>query len=59
MLAAEPVSQPYTLPDGWKLVPVEPTEKMINARLSEVANWRGHVEGYKAMLAAAPQELTK
>ncbi|HBQ5693362.1 TPA: DUF551 domain-containing protein [Klebsiella pneumoniae] len=28
---------------------------MINAWLSEVANWRGHVAGYKAMLAAAPQ----
>jgi len=26
---AEPVSQPYTLPDGWVAVPVEPTEDMI------------------------------
>jgi len=39
--------------DGWALVPVEPTELMINAWLSEVANWRGHVAGYKAALAAA------
>ncbi|WP_309599661.1 DUF551 domain-containing protein [Klebsiella pneumoniae] len=37
------------------MVPKEPTEAMINAWLSEVANWRGHVAGYKAMLAAAPQ----
>ena len=42
--------------DGYALVPVEPTEKMLNAWLSEVANWRGHVAGYKAMLAAAPQQ---
>jgi len=51
---AEPV-QPYTLRDGWVAVPVEPTHAMINAWLSEVANWRGHVAGYKAMLAEAPK----
>ncbi|EPV0628634.1 hypothetical protein [Citrobacter koseri] len=51
----EPVSQSYKLPVGWVAVPVEPTEAMLNAWLSEVANWRGHVAGYKAMLAAAPQ----
>lgn len=28
---AEPVSQPYTLRDGWVTVPVEPTENMIIA----------------------------
>ncbi|EKS4648673.1 DUF550 domain-containing protein [Salmonella enterica] len=42
-------------PDGWVMVPKEPTQAMINAWLSEVADWRGHVAGYKAMLAAAPQ----
>lgn len=47
------------VPDGYALVPVEPTEKMLNAWLSEVANWRGHVAGYKAMLAAAPQQEVK
>lgn len=52
---AEPVSQPYTLRDGWVAVPVEPTHAMINAWLSEVANWHGHVAGYKAMLAEAPK----
>jgi len=51
---AEPVSQPYTLSDGWVAVPSEPTQEMLNAWLSEIANWRGHVAGYKAMLAAAP-----
>lgn len=45
------------IPEGYVMVPKEPTEAMINAWLSEVANWRGHVAGYKAMLAAAPQEL--
>ncbi|ECF2062353.1 DUF550 domain-containing protein, partial [Salmonella enterica subsp. enterica serovar Virchow] len=43
------------IPDDWVMVPKEPTQAMINAWLSEVANWRGHVAGYKAALAAAPQ----
>jgi hypothetical protein len=43
--------------EGYVMVPKEPTEEMINAWLSEVANWRGHVAGYKAMLAAAPQSF--
>ena len=48
------------VPDGYALVPVEPTHEMLNAWLSEVANWRGHVAGYKAMLAAAaPQQEAK
>ncbi|WP_108429416.1 hypothetical protein [Klebsiella aerogenes] len=46
----------YVAPPGYVMVPKEPTESMINAWLSEVANWRGHVAGYKAMLAASPQE---
>lgn len=45
------------IPEGYVMVPKEPTEAMINAWLSEVANWRGHVAGYKAMLATAPQEV--
>ncbi len=47
----------YVAPSGYVMVPKEPSEAMINAWLSEVANWRGHVAGYKAMLAAAPQEV--
>ncbi|MEW5105503.1 hypothetical protein [Citrobacter freundii] len=46
----------YVAPPGYVMVPNEPTEAMINAWLSEVANWRGHVAGYKAALAAAPQQ---
>ncbi|EAA6047882.1 DUF550 domain-containing protein [Salmonella enterica subsp. enterica serovar Newport] len=47
------------IPDDWVMVPKEPTQAMIKAWLSEVANWRGHVAGYKAVLAAAPQREVK
>lgn len=47
------------IPDDLVMVPKEPTQAMINAWLSEVANWRGHVAGYKAALAAAPQQEVK
>ncbi|HFF7137001.1 TPA: hypothetical protein ACGEFJ_004685, partial [Salmonella enterica] len=53
-IADTSTNSPVT-PDGWVMVPKEPTQAMINAWLSEVANWRGHVAGYKAALAAAPQ----
>lgn len=52
----KPAGNSPVIPDGYALVPIEPTHAMINAWLSEVANWRGHVAGYKAMLAAAPQQ---
>ncbi|HDW7315930.1 TPA: hypothetical protein RM273_000068 [Escherichia coli] len=62
---AEPVSQTYKLnelagnypvtPDGWVMVPKEPTQAMIKAWLSEIANFRGHAAGYRAALEAAPQ----
>lgn len=44
------------IPDGWVVLPAEPTQAMMNAWLSEVANWRGHAAGYRAMIAAAPQQ---
>ncbi|EDQ2687661.1 DUF550 domain-containing protein [Salmonella enterica] len=47
------------IPDDWVMVPKEPTQAMIKAWLSEVANWRGHVAGYKAALAEAPQHEVK
>ena len=56
-LASEPdrsVEVRYLAPPGYVMVPKEPTNEMLNAWLSEIANWRGHVAGYKAMLAAAP-----
>lgn len=56
---AEPVSNRDELPDGWVMLPAEPTQAMMNAWLSEVANWRGHAAGYRAMIAAAPQQEAK
>lgn len=56
-LASEPdrsVEVRYLAPPCYVMVPKEPTNEMLNAWLSEIANWRGHVAGYKAMLAAAP-----
>ncbi|HDW3265086.1 TPA: hypothetical protein RMM65_002029 [Enterobacter ludwigii] len=47
------------IPDGWVMLPAEPTQAMMNAWLSEVANWRGHAAGYRAMIAAAPQQGVK
>lgn len=47
------------IPDGWVILPAEPTQAMMNAWLSEVANWRGHASGYRAMIAAAPQQEVK
>lgn len=47
------------IPDGWVMLPSEPTQAMMNAWLSEVANWRGHAAGYRAMIAAAPQQEVK
>ncbi|EHB0509678.1 TPA: hypothetical protein NU275_000242 [Escherichia coli] len=42
-------------PDGWVMVPKEPTQAMIKAWLSEIANFRGHAAGYRAAIEAAPQ----
>jgi hypothetical protein len=54
-LRNQPVSQHYKLPDGWKLVPVEPTGEMLeeiwlDERFKELAMRRR----YEAMLRAAP-----
>ncbi|EAV0865832.1 Eaa protein [Salmonella enterica subsp. enterica serovar Virchow] len=56
---AETSTNSPVIPDDWVMVPKEPTQAMIKAWLSEVANWRGHVAGYKAALAAAPQHEVK
>ncbi|EEU9533608.1 hypothetical protein ACJY8V_000979 [Escherichia coli] len=42
------------IPDGWVMLPAEPTHAMMTAWLSEIANFRGHAAGYRAMIAAAP-----
>ncbi|WP_417932800.1 hypothetical protein [Enterobacter hormaechei] len=55
MLQGADGNSPVT-PDGWVMLPAEPTQAMMNAWLSEIANWRGHAAGYRAMIAAAPQQ---
>lgn len=52
-LLAQPVSGGYKLPEGWKLVPVEPTAEMINAALASGA--LSIRSAYRLMLAAAPE----
>ncbi|WP_273835604.1 hypothetical protein [Serratia marcescens] len=54
----QPVSSGYTfnspvIPDGWKLVPVEPTEDMLRAAYRESGVYSA--KAYRAMLAAAPE----
>ncbi|QGU13991.1 hypothetical protein GNG27_04710 [Leclercia sp. 119287] len=51
---AEPVSQPYTLRDGWVAVPVEPTEEMNKAGWAAMNEHDAINPTYRAMLAAAP-----
>lgn len=67
---AEPVSQPYKLPYGYAVVPVEPTAKMISSGIAAHYE-RSQVQihdrpapgpmecAYVAMLAAAPQQEVK
>ncbi|OIX96273.1 hypothetical protein BFS14_02065 [Serratia fonticola] len=59
----QPVSQGYTLPEGYKLVPIEPTPEMIAATEidgdeyyfeSDEAAETWMANKFKAMLAAAP-----
>jgi len=50
-----------SVPDGWKLMPIEPTQEMINhvidERLEALVAGKEHtfIDIYKAMLAAAPK----
>ena len=72
LTAAQPVqpAAPYQVPDGWQLVPVEPTQEMLKAGVKEqhgTATYKcvalsgiSAMEGdqyanYAAMLAAAPK----
>ncbi|WLW41038.1 hypothetical protein IBHPHPPA_00038 [Salmonella phage KKP 3828] len=49
---AEPVSNRDELPDGWVLVPVEPTYEMLEAGDEQF----GTYDVYRRMIAAAPQQ---
>ncbi|MGP2520503.1 hypothetical protein ACTUSX_11520 [Pantoea ananatis] len=50
--AAQPVSDGYKVPEGWKLVPVVPTDKMINAALG-IGGFTIR-STYTSMISAAP-----
>ncbi|CVG60416.1 Uncharacterised protein [Serratia marcescens] len=52
-MLAQPVSGGYKLPEGWKLVPVEPTEEMLRAAFREASVYSP--AAYRAMLGAAPE----
>lgn len=43
----------FQVPDGWKLVPVEPTNDMLNA--GYFTNNEANKSIYSSMLAAAPE----
>lgn len=56
-LAAHDAAQqaaPVAVPQGWKPVPVEPTEDMLLA--AELSKPRGYRDLWAAMLAAAPAD---
>lgn len=56
---AEPV-QENTLRDGWVAVPVEPTEEMVKKMRYHCGSYDKNIkDGYKAMIAAAPQQEVK
>ena len=44
------------IPDGWQIVPVDPTKDMLRAGQSVVGFWLNTVHCYAAMLAAAPKQ---
>ncbi len=56
---AETVSQPYTLSDGYALVPIEPTEEMLAAAKEWTGLTRTAEIVYSKMIAAAPQQEEK
>ena len=54
------VSAPVVLPDGWKIVPVEPTPPMVEAGATEritphITAGHGAIAAFKAMLEHAPE----
>ena len=52
--AASRSSEDKGVPEGWALVPVEPTPEMIASTADEARDWTDE-EIYRAMLAAAPR----
>lgn len=53
---AHPHTDGWRVPEGWKLVPVEPSERMMKAgevQLS-IPSWRRLLNAYNAMLSTSP-----
>ncbi|HHS9987366.1 TPA: hypothetical protein ACTW7G_001633 [Klebsiella pneumoniae] len=49
----------YVAPPGYVMVPKEPTSEMVKKMRYHVGSYDRNIkDGYKAMLAAAPQEVT-
>ena len=48
-----------SVPDGWKLVPIEPTPEMLCALIDGANQYDSWNEGYRDMLAAAPKPEAK
>ena len=44
-----------SVPDGWKLVPIEPTQEMLRALIDGANQYDSWNEGYRDMIAAAPE----
>lgn len=52
--------QALVVPDGYVMVPKEPTSEMVKKMRYHVGSYDRNIkDGYKAMLAAAPQEVKK
>jgi len=50
------VGKARDLPDGWVMVPVEPTRKMLDAFRAAYEKDESYAEHWKRMIAAAPQQ---
>lgn len=55
LCVAQDIGAMHAIPEGWKLVPVEPTDEMIYMMTRATANYAERLDSYAAMLAAAPE----
>lgn len=53
-LYTHPAPSIPAVPEGWKLVPIDPTKDMLRAGQSVVGFWLNTLHCYAAMLSAAP-----
>ena len=55
----QPAQPAPSIPEGWKLVPIEPTKEMVQKACTDHGYPNGdhsvYVRGYRSMLAAAPK----